>query len=110
MKCYLIDSGSSNTKEWAWASGWRGPLDGPMPFLLQIELESKIALWKVNPGPPGIHIDETPAWAWPDVLGCGGSPPLFFVSRKILESLDAEGIRYARATPIPVAVVNARRL
>jgi len=110
MKIYEITGGSSYETQWAWASGWRGPLDGPMPFLLQIELESKIAFWKVNPGPPGIHIDDTPAWAWPDFLSSGGAPPNYFVSRKVLESLLSEGIRYARATPIPVAVVNARRL
>ena len=107
MKIYFMTPG--DRQKWAWAGGW-GPFADQIPFLHPIEIESKLAFWKVNPMAPGIHIDETPAWAWPDFLGSGGAPPNFFVSRKVLESLLSEGIRYARATPIPVAVVNARRL
>ncbi len=107
MKIYKIRTNYG--PKWAWAGGW-GRFADPISFLKPIELESKLAFWKLNPMAPGILIEDTPAWAWPDFLGSGGAPPNFFVSRKILDSLASEGIPYGRATPIPVGKVDARRL
>jgi hypothetical protein len=109
MKIFRIRAANMNERKWAYAAGW-GPLDGPMPFLNPVEMERKIAFWKVNPRPPGLIIHDTPASLWPDFLGNGGSPPIYFVSRKVLESLDRVGIPYARATPIPVAEIRAKKL
>jgi hypothetical protein len=109
MKIYKIAPGSSYDKQWAFAAGW-GRIDGPLLFLNPVEMEMKQASWNVNRDPPGIIILDTPARLWPDFLANGGSPPNYFVSRKVLESLERVGIPYARATSIPIAEIRAKKL
>jgi hypothetical protein len=109
MKIFEMTTGSSYDKQWAFAAGW-GRIDGPLPFLNPVEMGMKQSSWKVNRDPPGIIILDTPAGLWPDFLANGGSPPNYFVSCKVLESLERAGVPYARATPIPVAEIRAKKL
>lgn len=88
-----------------YASGY-GPLNNPMPFLNDIYLKRKRDFWKVNPMPPGLEISET-GYKWPDCLNCGGSPPSYFLSARVLSSLESEHIPIARFTPMPIATIRS---
>lgn len=67
------------------------------------------AYWRVNPEPPGLSIEPN-AKEWPDFLGNGHSPPMFFVSERVVESLRSIGAPMGRVTEIPVAEINAKSL
>jgi hypothetical protein len=103
MNFYRIDSISIGGTKHPWAAGW-GPLEC-MPFFQRfapVMQESKKRFWKVNPRPPGLIVDPG-GEIWTDVIGCGGSPPSFFVSDKIVSDLNAAGIRILCATEMPIA-------
>ena len=65
--------------------------------------------WKVNPSEPGLIIGERGS-RWPDFLRNGGSPPLMFVSQRVVNSLQNAGIPIARITSMPIAKIKARNL
>lgn len=91
----------------AWAGGY-GPIDD-LWFLRPPFLASKLRFWEVNPKPPGIHIDSG-GRHWPDILGCGSSPPLFFVSDRVVNSLRAINATMGRVTEMPMAEIKAKAL
>lgn len=47
---------------------------------------------------------------WPDILGNGHSPPMFFISERVVESLTKFGVPISRLTEVPVAEINAKVL
>jgi hypothetical protein len=103
MNLYRIASWAVGYTKYPWVAGW-GPLEY-MPFFSTfppITQKSKIEFWDVNPRLPGLHIDPG-GKVWADVLGCGGGPPSFFVSERIINNLQAEGIPILRATEMPIA-------
>jgi hypothetical protein len=96
-------------KQFAWASGY-GPLP-KLPFLEEIPTlhESFKRYWDVNPEEPGLHIDPG-ASVWPDFLGCGNSPPSFFVSDVVIDDLEANGIPIWRKTEFPIGSNQSKKL
>lgn len=105
MKIFAI--AFENETGMAWAGGY-GPVDS-MWFVHPTYLERKRAYWRVNPELPGLHIDSG-GRRWPDILGCGHSPPGFFVSERIVESLRSIGAPLGRVTEMPIAEINAKAL
>jgi hypothetical protein len=104
MKFYDLMHDSGNA--YAWAGGY-GPIDD-LWFLLPAFLESKRAFWKINPMKPGIEIDPG-GRKWPDILGCGDSPPVFFLSARVVESVR-QLAPLGRVTEMPIAEINAKAL
>ena len=80
-----------------------------MKFLHPSQLERNREYWKINNETPGLHIDPG-GEGWPDFLGCGFMPPSFFVSEKVISSLQHESITFARATAIPIGDVASKAL
>jgi hypothetical protein len=107
MTLYTIDHDQWSTKGFAWAAGY-GPLP-EMPFIHPTYMKSKKAYWAVNPEPPGLSIDPG-GRKWPDLLGNGHSPPMFFVSERVLNDLRSIDAPIARATEMPIAEINAKAL
>ncbi len=108
MKFYELRNGSSDSKVFAWA-GYMRPLEGEMPFLHPFELEREKGFWALQEaGPPGLCIES--GRIWPDFLGNGGGSPSPFLSGKVLQTLRENRIRFERATPIPIATIEDRRL
>lgn len=105
MKFFEIKS-NLNDRTFVYASGY-GPLNGPMPFLHDQLLENRRKFWEVNPSKPGLKISQV-GFKWPDCLGNGNSPPPYFLSNKILRSLESENIPIARCTPMPIAVIRSK--
>lgn len=103
------DPWGDSSKGSAWASGY-GPLPS-MPYFgrLPLFLESKKGFWDVNPMEPGLHIDPDGKW-WPDFLGCGNSPPVFFVSDMVIDDLEANGVPIWRKTEFPIASIESKAL
>jgi hypothetical protein len=103
MKVYEIESWAVGYTNFPWVGGW-GPIE-KMPFFGRLPpatQESKRGFWKVNPRPPGLKIDPG-GKILADVLGCGGGPPSFFVSERIVNDLHTEGIPILCATEMPIA-------
>lgn len=103
MKIYEIESKGHG--KFAFASGYN-PFGG-MEFMdewHETARRSRVDFWKINPGEPGIEIDEC-ASCWPDVMSCTFAPPSCFYSRKVLESLKSHGISVKRATLIPIGKI-----
>lgn len=110
MNFYEIEYWAVGYTKYPWVSGWR-PLVS-MPFfdaLPPVSRNSKEDFWKVNPGLPGLFIDPG-AKEWSDVLGCGGGPPSYFVSDKIVNDLSSAGIPILRATEMPIAEILSTAL
>ncbi len=107
MNFYIIRTAESD-RRFIYASGY-GPLSEPMNFLSPQDLENKVEFWKVNQREPGIITGERGS-KWPDFLRNGGSPPLMFVSQRIVESLHNSGIPIARSTPMPIAKIKAKNI
>ena len=63
---------------------------------------AKTKSFEVNNDPPGLKIDPG-GKVWSDVLGCGGGPPSYFVSERIVSDLRSEGIQILWATEMPIA-------
>jgi len=105
MKIYRI--GADVSSGYVYASGY-GPLPGGMPFLKSVFQEDMNAYWKVNPQKPGLHIDPGRKKTWPDFLSNGNSPPMFFVSDRVVNSLKMNDIDPARLTEMPVAEIRGR--
>lgn len=105
MKIYRI--GADVSSSYVYASGY-GPLTDGMPFLKGVFQEDMNAYWKVNPQKPGLHIDPGRKKTWPDFLGNGNSPPMFFVSDRVVNSLKRNGIDPARLTEMPIAEIRGR--
>jgi hypothetical protein len=108
MKIYKFATGDSN--KYAYASGY-APFDGMSffdEFPEQVK-EREMAFWAVNPAPPGLCIDDSGS-RWPDLMYCGGTPPSFVFSRKVIDSIAAHGIPVKRITPIPVGSIASEKL
>lgn len=103
----LFDIRYNNDRGMAWAGGY-GPIED-LWFLRSDILESMRRFWEICPSPSGISVDPG-ARHWPDVLGCGNSPPSLFVSDKIVNSLRAIGAPMGRVTNMPVAEIHSRAL
>lgn len=87
-----------------------GPLPD-MPFFEGLEAfrESFEEYWEVNPISPGMMIDRG-GWEWSDFILNGNSPPYFFVSQRIVDSLEREGIPIYRKTLMPIAGIESKKL
>ena len=107
MKLYSMFEGGYRPGGYAFASGY-GPIDD-LWFLNAKFLDRRRAYWKVNPEPPGLSIEPN-AKSWPDFLGNGHSPPMFFVSERVVESLLRFGASLGRRTEMPIAEINAKAL
>lgn len=103
----FFDITFANKSQMAWAGGY-GPISD-LWFLHGTSLKRKLAFWDINPMAPGLHIDSG-AKHWPDILGCGGSPPLLFVSGRVVASLRSIGAPMGRVTEMPIAEINAKAL
>jgi hypothetical protein len=103
----FYEIGYENESGMAWAGGY-GPIHD-MWFLLPVVLERRKAFWKINPHKPGLYIDPG-GKKWPDILGCGFAPPVFFVSDRVVSSLRRFGVPLGRVTEMPVAQINAKAL
>jgi len=105
---FKLEHNSFSTKGFAWASGYR-PVPGRKSFIHPAEIERMEEFFRLNPEPPGIHIDG--GYRWPDFLGQGGGGLVrFFVSERVLSSLQRHGIEYLDATEYPIALIADRRL
>lgn len=103
MNFYEIESRAVGYTKYPWVAGW-GPLE-KMPFFDSFPpgtQKMKEQSWKINSDSPGLYIDPG-GRVWSDVMGCGGGPPSFFVSERIINDLQAEGIPMLRATEVPIA-------
>lgn len=112
-KFYKLSDASSDTRGFAWCPGY-GPIDS-MPFLTDEYIERQRQFWEVNKSRPlGMLVDDGNPWAkakkWPDFLGHGGGIPSFFVSEKVVETLNREAISYFRLTEIPVGEIDSKGL
>ena len=105
MKFYKI--GFENQRGMAWAGGY-GPIDD-LWFLHPTFLDRKKAFWRVAPRKPGLYIDQG-GKKWPDILGCGSAPPLFFISERLVLSLQGIGAPLGRITEMPIVEINAKAL
>jgi len=108
MKIYEI--ASEGHGKYAFAFGY-SPFND-MKFIEEwheSDLKRTLEFWKINPGEPGMQIEES-ASCWPDVMSCTFSPPSCFFSRKVLESLDSNGIAVKRTCPIPVGRVKLGKI
>ena len=47
---------------------------------------------------------------WPDFLNNGHSPPMFFVSERVIQSLRSIGAQLGRVSEMPFAEINAKLL
>jgi len=106
MKIYKLSSDTIDNG-YVYASGY-GPLPGGMPFLKSGFLSSMEKYWEVNPQNPGLYIDPGKKRSWPDFLSNGHSPPMFFVSNVVVESLRKSGLDPARLTEMPVAEIRGK--
>jgi hypothetical protein len=106
MNFFLINPNCDNRSGFVYASGY-GPLDSPMPFLNDIYLESKRKFWEINPMLAGLKISET-GYKWPDFLNNGNSPPLFFLSRKVVDCLNILGVTFSSITEMPIGIVKTK--
>ena len=106
MRIYKIIEGSPSTNGFAWASGY-GPLPD-MPFLVD-SIERRKRFWELNPSPMGAKIDPG-GYKWPDFMGCGHSPPMYFVSKRVLDAFRSQGIEPLSATPMPIGINKSKKL
>ncbi len=65
--------------------------------------------WQVNPEAPGMEVAAV-GTEWSDLVLCCNSPPSFFVSRRLIDSLEGEGIPIYRKTEMPIAKIKSKRL
>lgn len=103
MNFYEIKSRAVGYTKYPWVASW-GPLED-MPFfetLAPATQKVKMQSWEINCDPPGLSIDPG-GNEWADVLGCGGGPPSYFVSERIVNELQQMGVPFLRATEIPIA-------
>ena len=111
-KFYKITHATFETKGYAWASTF-WPNEN-MPFVTKEYIEDQLQFWRVNGCPPsGLVITNggaRTARKWPDFLGSGGGTPNLFVSNKVVDSLDREGIPYSRLSEIPISKIDAKDL
>lgn len=103
MNLYRIDSLAVGGTRFPWVGRW-GPLES-MPFfetLPPVTQKTKIRSWEITPSHPGLHIDPG-GKIWADVMGCGSTGLSYFVSERVINDLQAEGIPILRATEMPIA-------
>lgn len=103
----FFDIGFENKSGMAWAAGY-GPIDD-LWFIHPTSLKSKMQSWKLYPEKPGLHISSG-GKHWPDILGCGDSPPGFFISDRVIESLRSIAAPMGRVTEMPIVEINAKAL
>ena len=106
MKFFKISFQDAGDSKYAWASGY-GPIAAnidEIPFLKnspEAFKKNKQEFWQFNNSPSGIKLDPG-GKVWPDILGCGGGPPHFFISQKILNDLRDSGVPCLRVTEMPL--------
>lgn len=105
MKLFRI--GFKNEPGMAWA-GRYGSVDDPW-FIPPTYLRVKKQSWDLFPEAPGLYIDSGGKF-WPDILGCGASPPGFFVSDRVVACLSAIGAPMGRVTEMPIAEIESKAL
>ena len=110
-KFYKLSDASSDTRGFAWSRFWP---DETMPFVTKEKFERGLEFWRVcGSPPPGLYIegyDGRSARKWPDLLGSGSNGPNFFVSAKVVDSLNQEGIPFFRLTEIPIVEIDSKGL
>jgi hypothetical protein len=109
---YAITYNQFNTRGFAWAEGYSGPLPGKMSFFENMHpmlQEMKLKSWKIDPCKPGIHIDRIGV-KWPDILGNGAGHPHFFCSENVLNTFEKNNVPLAGATEMPITVIHSKRL
>lgn len=104
---FKVNVGGYRPKSFAFASGYGRICD--LWFLSPAFLERRLAYWDVNPELPGAEIEPN-AREWPDFLGNGHSPPMFFVSDRVVDRLRSIEALFGRVTEMPIARVNAKAL
>jgi len=105
MKLYQLTSGTSDNG-YVYASGY-GPLKS-MPFLPSVFLDRMNKYWKVNPEEPGLDIEPGRKRQWPDFMYNGHSPPMYFISEKVIHDLKTVGIEFYRITQMPIAIIHGK--
>jgi hypothetical protein len=112
-KFYEIMDASTDTKGFAWASGF-GLFPEIKPLITDPFLTVFIESERLSPREPGLRIDDGDPWAkakkWPDFLGHGASHFPFFLSETVVEDLRANGAPIARAIEMPIAEIQAAGL
>lgn len=114
MNFHKIAFQYTGDSKYAWARSY-GPIANEInniPFLKEAPESFKLNLvesWKFYNSPPGIEFDPG-GKEWPDILGCGGGPPYFFISERILTDLKNAGVPYLRATEMPLIQPFPKRL
>ena len=110
-KFHEIRDASNDTKGFAIAVGYWP--DASMPFITPQYIANQLEFWKINGcPPPGIVVSNGrgKATKWPDILGNGGGLPGMFLSQKVVDSLDREGIPIFRLTEMPIAEIDGTGL
>lgn len=107
MKFFKVTHNSEEKLGFAWVGSY-GPVKD-LWFLHPTFLARKRAFLSINPLPPGLHIDKG-GRRWPDFIGCGHSPPSFFISERVVLSLQNIGASFGRVTEMPIAEINAKAL
>lgn len=109
MNFYRIGCWEAAPRKYPWVAGF-GPLSN-MPFFeaAPVFWESKKRFWQVNPRPPGLFFDSG-GREWSDVVGCGGGPPGYFVSERLLRDIEEAGVPILRATEMPIVEIKGKRL
>lgn len=113
MNLYKLTSSHVGGAQYPWVGGY-GPLAMRKmePFLSGMPDDfrrSKLDSWKINNDPPGLQIDAG-GTTWSHFIGCGGGPPLCFVSEDVIADLKEAGIGILRTTEMPIASIKAKRL
>jgi len=105
MKLYKLSADRSENG-YIYASSY-GPIKH-MPFLAATYYELKMKSNKVDPKKPGMHLEPGRKRVWPDFLQNGSSPPMFFISEKVVLSLKSVGIEFFRLTKMPIADIKGK--
>jgi hypothetical protein len=98
----------ADQRGYPYASGY-GELSYPIPFLFGERLERRRELWKVNPRPPGLLIDETGS-KWGDFMLCGCGLPSVVYSERVLNSLKPLRHHMLTETEFPVGKIKSKKL
>ena len=107
---YEIGATRSYGKPWAWCSSLQW-VEGKMDYLAPEPDTDGYKSWceLSNDRAPGLHIDDV-GTKWPDWLGSGGGLPRFYVSDRVLRSLEEAEIPYRRAIEMPIAIIGSPAL
>jgi hypothetical protein len=91
-----------------YATGY-GPFGRNIPFLSGKSLESFEALWKIDPRPPGLVIEDIGS-RWGDCIACGSGLPSIVISERTLNSIKHLKVNILTETEFPVGKIKSRKL